>query len=241
MNGHQGPVPTGAAMQHPPTRENWEKARRRVGVRLCLWSALFVAALAASVVLTATYGTAGEPGKQAGAFLGALAFLWYPFALYATLGTLGRLKRAGVVLERFGWQWVAAVRKLSGAESTGVPVQLCLPDALEPKMSGSRDSVIRKGGTGVENAGAPSSGVDQGDEPEWSPSLLARSPIRWNRWNDELEQGAWFAGDPHLGGVLALPGGRELVFISRRLEVQRMERSTPKKDHERLVAAARGV
>lgn len=235
-----GQTPPGAAMQDPRTRASWEKARLRIRIRLAVWSLLFLAGLVGSSVLTAMSETTEGGAEQAGAALGGFALLWYPLALYATLGTLGRLKRAGVVLERFGWQWVPAVRKLSGAESTGVPVQLCLPDSVEPEMSGGRGSVIRKGGTGVESGGAPA-GVAEGDEPEWSPSLLARSPIRWNRWNDDLEQGAWFAGDPELGGVLALPGGKEPVFISRRLEVQRMERSTPKKDHERLVAAATGV
>lgn len=227
-------TPHGAAMRDAPTRRSWEKARRRVRVRLAVWSFLFVAGMAGSVVLTATSETKEGGAAQAGAALGCVAILWYPLALYATLGTLGRLRRAGVVLERFGWRYVPAVRKLSGAESTGVPVQLCVPaDAgAEPGAVGTGG--VRKHDAG--RAGVWSHGSSE-EEPGWSPSLLARSPVRWNRWNDDLEAGAWFAGDPNLGGVLALPGGKELMFITRRLEVQRMERSTNKRDHERLIAA----
>lgn len=72
----------------------------------------------------------------------------------------------------------------------------------------------------------------------WSQTLSARDPLRWNRWDSALEQGAWFAGDPRLGGVLARPGGHGLMTVQRRTQVLASERLTARADHDSLLAAA---
>ncbi|MGR8009781.1 hypothetical protein [Streptomyces hypolithicus] len=53
-----------------------------------------------------------------------------------------------------------------------------------------------------------------GDD-DWSEPMRARNPLRWNRWSAEMENGAWFAGDPAFGGVIALPGGGGLMSLGR--------------------------
>jgi hypothetical protein len=49
--------------------------------------------------------------------------------------------------------------------------------------------------------------------------MRARNPLRWNRWDAAMESGAWFAGDPAFGGVIALPGGRGLMALERRSQM----------------------
>ncbi|WP_437044981.1 hypothetical protein [Streptomyces sp. enrichment culture] len=44
--------------------------------------------------------------------------------------------------------------------------------------------------------------------------LALASLFRWRRWTAGMEHGAWFAGDPERGGVLALPGGRALTLVT---------------------------
>ncbi|HYH33061.1 MAG TPA: hypothetical protein VD903_22040 [Pseudonocardia sp.] len=69
---------------------------------------------------------------------------------------------------------------------------------------------------------------------DWSASLSARDPRRWNRWDPELEEGAWFAGDLRTGGVLALPGGDGLMTVQRRVRVLAAEGRSVPDDHERI-------
>ncbi|MET9513050.1 hypothetical protein ABZX62_32150 [Streptomyces flavidovirens] len=52
------------------------------------------------------------------------------------------------------------------------------------------------------------------DEGE-TPVLAARTWRRRRRWSGEFEHGAWFAGSPDDGGVLALPGGQRLMTLHR--------------------------
>jgi hypothetical protein len=51
---------------------------------------------------------------------------------------------------------------------------------------------------------------------EWTRSVVARNPLRWNRWDDAMQQGAWFAGGAGPMAVLALPGGRGLMTVQMR-------------------------
>lgn len=71
-----------------------------------------------------------------------------------------------------------------------------------------------------------------------SHTMTARDPRRWYRWDPQLERGAWFAGDHHLGGVLARPGGSNPMIVQARMAVLSSERRTPRRDHQRLLAAA---
>lgn len=47
----------------------------------------------------------------------------------------------------------------------------------------------------------------------WSRSVVARDPLRWNRWDVAVENGAWLAVGDGPTGVLALPGGRGLMTL----------------------------
>jgi hypothetical protein len=51
---------------------------------------------------------------------------------------------------------------------------------------------------------------------EWTGLKSARNPVQRRRWPQALEQGAWYAGDVAGRGVLALPGGGELMEIETR-------------------------
>jgi hypothetical protein len=224
VGDHEPQLPLAkAAFDDPDTQSVWKATRRRVLLRLWLWSTLLVAALALSGVLAnVRWDDGGARGDNSvGGVIGGVAVLGYPFALYACCGALSRLRRARSVLEAYPWQSLSAVRKLSGTkEATGVAVQLRLPD-------------------GAETGDGESSYTDE-DGTSWSQSLSARDPLRWNRWEGRMEQGAWFAGDVERGGVLALPGPRGLMTVQRRSQVLSMESRTAKAEHESIVAAGPG-
>ncbi|SCK33006.1 hypothetical protein [Streptomyces sp. WMMB 322] len=216
------------AFDDPATQATWKATRRRVVLKLSLWSVLFVAAFVVSGVFAEVRlsegdgGRYGRGGNSVGGLIGAVAVLAYPFALYTCCGALSRLRKARSVLEAYPWRSLPAVRKLTGTkEAMGVPVQFGLPDDA-----------------GAE-AADESAYVDD-DGSVWSQTMSARNPLRWNRWDESMERGAWFAGDIELGGVLALPGGRGLMTVQRRTQVLSMERKSAKADHARLLAAAPG-
>ncbi|RAJ63572.1 hypothetical protein K378_03687 [Streptomyces sp. Amel2xB2] len=214
------------AFDDPATRAAWTAARRRVVFRLCLWSTLFVAAFAVTAVLAPVHSSVefhsrGRGDNSLSGVIGGLAFLAYPFALYSCCGALSRLRKARSILEVYPWRSLPAVRKLSGTgEALGVSVQFRLPD-------------------GAEADDGESTYADD-DGSVWSESMSARNPLRWNRWDEAMERGAWYAGDLAIGGVLALPGGRGLMTVQRGTRVRSMEGRSAKAEHARILAAAPG-
>ncbi|MDG4856965.1 hypothetical protein P8605_02115 [Streptomyces sp. T-3] len=50
---------------------------------------------------------------------------------------------------------------------------------------------------------------------DWSRTMRAINPLQRKRWTGEMEHGAWFAGDPEVGGVIAVPGGRDMMTLER--------------------------
>lgn len=214
---------TKVAFDDPGTRAAWQSARRRVVLRLSVWSTLFFVAMVLCGVFADVRWEEGEArgDNSVGGAIGGLAVIAYPFALYTCCGALSRLRRARSVLEAYPWRWFPAVRRVSGTrEATGVPVQFRLPD-------------------GAEADGGSTYADDDGSV--WSQTMSARNPLRWNRWDESMERGAWYAGDVELGGVLALPGGSGLMTVQRRVQVRSMDHASAKADHQRILAAAPGA
>ncbi|WP_327353045.1 hypothetical protein [Streptomyces sp. NBC_01304] len=50
---------------------------------------------------------------------------------------------------------------------------------------------------------------------DWSRTMRAINPLQRKRWTGEMEHGAWFAGNLEDGGVIAAPGGRDLMTLER--------------------------
>jgi hypothetical protein len=212
------------AFDHPETRAAWERTRRRVRGRFLLWTLIFVVLLVLSAALSEPSVDSGyRRGGTSGPWpmVSGLALLWYLCVLYASLGALSRLKKARSVLEAYPWQQFPAVRK-AGRESTGVLVQLPLADAA-PGGGGLRKD--RPGGAAA-------------DGGQWTPTMCARDPRRWNIWDERMERGAWFAGDPGKWGVLALPGGEGMMTVQRSMANINADRSSAKKDLEGVLASA---
>jgi hypothetical protein len=213
--------PTEAAFDAPGTQAAWRSVRRRIMIKLWLWSVLFLAALALSgAFVDVRLGDEGaRGGNSLGGLIGAVAVLLYPFALYTCCGALSRLRKAREILEVYPWRALPAVRKLTGTtEATGVPVQFRLPDGAD--VAASEDAYVDDDGS------------------VWSQSMSARNPLRWNRWDASMERGAWFAGDLETGGVLALPGGSGLMSVQCRTRVLSMEGRSAKAVHASILAAA---
>jgi hypothetical protein len=57
-------------------------------------------------------------------------------------------------------------------------------------------------------------GADAGDE-RWSETMAARTWRLRRPGQGQLEDAAWFAGDPDRGGVVARPGGQILATVQR--------------------------
>ncbi|EST23177.1 hypothetical protein N566_26035 [Streptomycetaceae bacterium MP113-05] len=189
-------------------------------MRFLLWTLLGAVLFALGATLSAAAGTdyVKKGSNQLGPAIMGLTLLWYPFVLYSCLGALSRLKKARRVLEGFPWLELPTLRK-SGRESTGIAVQLPLP--------GSAQKAFGDGSAGAADDGA-----------QWSPTMCARDPRRYNRWDAQLERGAWFAGDPVRWGVLALPGGAGLMTIHASMANLSADRTSAGKELEGVLASA---
>ncbi|NLU76546.1 hypothetical protein HCC61_28645 [Streptomyces sp. HNM0575] len=229
MHGSELRVPlTKVAFDHPETRSEWKATRRRVRLKLSLWSVLLVGALTLCGLLAEVRWAAptARSDNSVGGLIGGVGILGYVFALYTCCGALSRLRKARSILEAYPWRRFPAVRRLSGKDPAGVPVQFRLAERGEEPGRGDSSS-------------ADDVYVDD-DGTVWSQSMSARNPLRWNRWNESMERGAWYAGDVAIGGVLALPGGSGLMTVQRRMQVLSMDRQPGRTDHERILAAAPG-
>ncbi|MFI9048175.1 hypothetical protein [Streptomyces sp. NPDC053427] len=121
---------------------------------------------------------------------GTAAFLFVPtaFLLVGPAKALRWMVLVQGVLKSFPWQWCAVVRRQDAKVGAGIGVQLGLGDS----------------GNGNGNG-----------EPDWTPVMAARTWRRRKSWSHELENGAWFAGDPDQGGVIAHPGGHGPMTLQR--------------------------
>ncbi len=212
---------TKVAFDHPGTRTAWEAARRRIVTRLWLWSGLASLGVIAGIVLAQLVDLGGRRQGSLGTTVIMVSLFAYGLALYACCSALGRLRQARSVLEGYPWRRLTATRRIDGQrEASGVLVQFL----------GSAD-------TG-RNAAAIDHGAGPG-EGHWSPTMSARNPLRWNRYDPALERGVWFAGDFTISGVLALPGGHGLMTVQRPTRILVEEKGSAKRDHEGVLAAAR--
>ncbi|RFU83109.1 hypothetical protein DY218_29420 [Streptomyces triticagri] len=74
---------------------------------------------------------------------------------------------------------------------------------------------------------------------EWSHPMRAVNPVQRKRWTGAMEQGAWFAGDPDFGGVIAEPGGRELMTVEHGSSTAADRYGSIARDADRLARAKR--
>lgn len=84
-------------------------------------------------------------------------------------------------------------------------------------------AAVRRIGYVKEYTGIPVTIEKSDGEDDWGGVVVLRSPLGSKRWDERMESGAWFAGDVPLGGVMALPGGDELMKIQRRAGHDRIE------------------
>ncbi|MCT9081115.1 hypothetical protein [Streptomyces fulvoviolaceus] len=67
---------------------------------------------------------------------------------------------------------------------------------------------------GVKDAALPVR-VRTDADGDWSRTMRAINPLQRKRWTGEMEHGAWFAGDPEFGGVIAAPGATDFMTLER--------------------------
>ncbi|MBT2397840.1 hypothetical protein J7E96_20740 [Streptomyces sp. ISL-96] len=73
----------------------------------------------------------------------------------------------------------------------------------------------------------------------WSKTMRAVNPLRRKRWTGEMEESAWFAGDPEFGGVIAVPGGSEFMTLERGSRTPLEEYREIVRDKNRMARARR--
>ncbi|MFC4494157.1 hypothetical protein ACFPA8_08420 [Streptomyces ovatisporus] len=223
MAGPEAQLPlTEVAFDDPETRDAWERTRRSVSRRLWFRSLLWSAALVLGLAVSSLTSDEAKPVSSIGPLVFTVGMFGLLFSLYTCRGALSRVRRARSVLEACPWQALPAVRRITGGgvrEGTGVVVQF-----RSPHTARTTDDA---------------EGWYSDEHGTWSPTMSARNPLRWNRWDAELEKGAWFAGDLQLGGVLARPGGQGLMTVQRRAHVLHSERTSAERDHRSVVASAR--
>lgn len=187
------PVPLAkCAFDHPETRAAWESARRKARRRRWVWHFLYALAWVACFVLIGNASSEIEKDRFAGALV--LVSFCYLFLLYLRRDLMASLKRIRRVLEEHPWQFIPEAHKPAGVKDVmGVPLQLRYSE---------RDEL-----TGL---------------------MSARSPLHRRRWPEGLEHGAWYAGKVCQAGgartrgfgVLAVPGGGELMEVSSETAVR---------------------
>ncbi|WP_345617612.1 hypothetical protein [Streptomyces ziwulingensis] len=130
-----------------------------------------------------------------------LASFGYLCVIYLRRDLMASVKRIRRVLEQHPWQPISAAHRPDGVkDSTGVPVRLRYREGEEL--------------TGL---------------------MTARSPLHRRHWPEELEHGAWYAGEPRRDGsvmtrgfgVLSVPGGGQLLEVSRATTIRRRNEAPP--------------
>ncbi|GGZ90400.1 hypothetical protein [Streptomyces bluensis] len=181
------------AFDHPETRVAWEQARRKVKRGRWIWHFLYALSWVAYFVLFGNLSSENAKERAAGGIV--LVSFVYLTLLYLRRDVMASLKRIRRVLEQHPWQLISAAHRPDGVKDVmGVPVQLRYHEGEEL--------------TGL---------------------MSARNPLRRRHWPEELEHGAWYAGQVWQAGgartrgfgVLAVPGGGELMEVSRETAVRR--------------------
>lgn len=184
------------AFDHPATRTAWERERRRAKRRGWVWHFLYFLSW---VVFGALHANAsGSLAKERIAGGIVLVTFVYLSVIYLRRDVMGSLNRMRRVLEQYSWQAIPAAHRSSDVKDlNGVPVRLRYLEGEEL--------------TGL---------------------MSARKPTRRRHWPESLEHGAWYAGEVRWEadraqrgyGVLAVPGGDELLEVSGAVVVRRRER-----------------
>ncbi|WP_320784355.1 hypothetical protein [Streptomyces sp. CRN 30] len=177
-----------AAFDHPGTRAAWTRARRAVTARLAVATFLWLAAMIALIALHESGVTwPADPGEGDGVIGLVVALL--PFAYLVVL-----------------YLYVSALR------STKRIRRILRAHPWQPIPAARKQSLL------VDASGvAVQLQLSAAGEPErTSGPRSARGTVHRRRWPEAMERGAWYAGDVEGRGVLALPGGTDLMEVGPR-------------------------
>lgn len=178
-----------AAFDHPGTRAAWAKARRAMITRLSLATFLFVASFITLSVLQG-FGIVALPGSENkdGGLLGLiLALLLFVYVVFLYL-------------------YVSALRSLQR-------IRRVLEAHPWRRIPGAHRHPVLKDAIGV----PIQLQLDAAPEAAQSDGFMsARGTVHRRRWPEAMAQGAWYAGDIEGHGVLALPGGTDLMEVEPR-------------------------
>ncbi|MEB8342681.1 hypothetical protein [Streptomyces endophyticus] len=183
------------AFDDPATRDAWTRTRRTVRVRLTLWTVFWVGSFIVLSLLDG-FGVIGLSdvhfkarwGGDGGTLLGLVGAV--PFLVY-----LCQL-----------YLYVVSLRSLKRIRRV-----------LE-RRPWRLVSAVRKQHQVTDPSGVPVRlriGAE-GARNEWSHVMSASGVPRKRRWPEAMEHGAWHAGDNWGPGVLALPGGENLMEVRKR-------------------------
>ncbi|MFJ8932461.1 hypothetical protein ACIRLA_38390 [Streptomyces sp. NPDC102364] len=186
---------TKCAFDDPATRTAWTKTRRKVRARLTLWAVFWVGSFVALSVLDG-FGVIGlsdvrfkgRRGGSGGNLLGMVGAV--VFLVY-----LCQL-----------YLYVVSLRSLKRMRRVleRHPWRIVSAVRRQPRVTDPSGVPVRLR-IGVEGA-----------RNEWSDLMSASGVLRKRRWPEAMEHGVWHAGDDWGPGVLALPGGENLMEVRKR-------------------------
>lgn len=178
-----------AAFDHPGTRTAWAKARRAMITRLSVATFLFVATFIALSVLQG-FGiiTLSGSEKKDGGLLGLILTLL--LFVYVT----------------FLYLYVSALRSVKRIRRVlEAHPWRPIPGAHRQHLLQDSSGVPIRLRLSAEAEAAQSDGF-----------MSASGAVHRRRWPEAMAYGAWYAGDVEGHGVLALPGGTDLMEVKPR-------------------------
>lgn len=178
-----------AAFDHSGTRTAWAGARRAMITRLSLATFLWATSFIALSVLQG-FGVIALPGgdKRDGGLLGSILTLL--LFVYVT----------------FLYLYVSALRSLK-------QIRRLLETHPWQPISGAHRIPALKDASGV----PVQLQLNNAAEPARPGGIMsARGTVHRRRWPEAMEHGAWYAGDVEGHGVLAVPGGTDLMEVRPR-------------------------
>ncbi|MFJ9131337.1 hypothetical protein ACIRJS_45420 [Streptomyces sp. NPDC102340] len=176
------------AFDDPGTRRAYERARKRAVVNLSIRGVVWL-----GLLLVATLGPDDDSQLVRG--FGSFTFMVWSFFLIGPAKAVRWYLAVGQVLKSGPWQYGVAVRRPDVKVGAGT--------AVEVRIGLSGEVADSTGAAG------------QATGKVATPVFAARTWRRRRRWVQDLEEGAWFVGDPERVGVIALPGGHEFMTLQR--------------------------
>ncbi|MFF3496743.1 hypothetical protein ACFYWS_36010 [Streptomyces sp. NPDC002795] len=188
------------AFDDPGTRQVYERAKRRALRSLLIRGVVWCVLLG-----VATLG----PDEETQLVQGVASFgvMVWSFFLIGPANSVRWYAMVGRVLKSGPWQNAVAVVRPDVKVGAGPAVELQVGSAGAGAGAGAGGGVVGDGQVSAVPASTTATAKTT------APIFAVRAPRRHRRRVSELEQGAWFVGEPDWVGVISEPGGDRFMVL----------------------------